>query len=380
MLSSKQKTEKQSWIKNTGGKTVKETILVLQNIGSMGAYECGVYKAIEENGIRPDAVVGSSMGAVNAAIIASHEIGKAADAVGAFWSEIGILMPSFSHDGLRQLMASFQAMMMGVPKVFIPRWLIPSWNSLLPTTWISFYDRRPLRRLLEKYVDFKFLPTSHMRLLMTAVNVETAEVEIFDSRSESITADHIIACGSIPPMLPWTPIRNKLYWDGTLLNGTSLRPVLERMILEAMVTKTEIRQKKVYLVDPFSNAKPRPQNMLQVIDRQKAIFLWNKVQNDMGVCQLVNDTLVVVKNLLDRVDDDVARQLMNAHVYKRLMRHCCWVDLTRIDRPHEVNGHYLTEYDFSRQTIQEQIALGYHKAREVLAKEPSGGSDQTPTG
>lgn len=350
---------------------MKETILVLQAIGALGAYECGVYKAFEERGIRPDVVVGSSMGAVNAAIIASHETGKAAGALEAFWSEIGVLTPSFSHDGMRRLMASFQAVMIGVPKVFISRWLIPSWNALLPTTWISFYDRRPLRRLLEKYVDFRSLPSSKIRLLMTAVNVETAEVEIFDCRSGSITAEHIIASGSLPPVLPWTPIQNKIYWDGTLLSSTALGPVLERMIMECMITKTEVRQKKVYLVDSFSKVRPRPQNMLQVIERQREIFFWNRVQNDIRVCLLVNDALALIKNLLDKVDDNVARQVMNSQIYKRLVHQSCWVDLTRINSPDEANGYYLREYDFSMQSIQGHITSGYKKAQELLAKEAS---------
>src|SRR5574341_1018231 len=263
------------------------------------------------------------MGAVNAAIIASHETGKAAGALEAFWSDIGILTPSLPHDGLRRLMASFQTMMIGVPKVFTPRWLIPSWNALLPTTWISFYDRRPLRRLLEKYVDLRSLPSSKVRLFMTAVNVETAEIEIFDNRSESITPEHIIACGSFPPVHSWTPLQNKICWDATLLGSTALRPVLEKMIREAMITHSEVRLKKVYLIDPYPNNRLRPQNMLQVIDRQKEIFFWNKVQSDIRVCQLVNDAIVLIKNLLDKVDDNVARQVMNSQVYKRFVRQSC---------------------------------------------------------
>jgi NTE family protein len=350
---------------------MKEVILVLQGIGALGAYECGVYKAFEEKGIRPDAVVGSSMGAINAAIIASHEIGKAADALGAFWSDIGVLTPSFSHEGVRRLMSSFQSMMMGVPKVFTPRWLIPSWNVLLPSTWLSFYDRRPLRRLLEKYLDFKSLPSSKIRLLMTAVNVETAELEIFDSRSGSITPEHIIACGSFPPLHPWTPIQDKICWDATLLGSTALRPVLEKLIIECINANTEVHQKKVYLVDSFPTTTLRPKNMLQAFDRQKEIFFWNKVQSDIGVCQLMNDALVLIKNLLDKVDDNVARQITNSQVYKRFVRQSCWVDLARIESADEVNGCYLREYDFSKQSIQAHIALGHKKAQELLAKESS---------
>jgi len=47
----------------------RETVLVLQGGRALGAYECGVYKALEEQGITPDLVAGVSIGAVNAAII-----------------------------------------------------------------------------------------------------------------------------------------------------------------------------------------------------------------------------------------------------------------------------------------------------------------------
>lgn len=47
-----------------------ETILVMQGGGSLGAYECGVYKALSKHGIKFDIVAGTSIGAVNAAIVA----------------------------------------------------------------------------------------------------------------------------------------------------------------------------------------------------------------------------------------------------------------------------------------------------------------------
>jgi hypothetical protein len=49
-----------------------ETVLVLQGGGSLGAYECGVYKTLAKYNVRFDIVSGTSIGALNAAIIASH--------------------------------------------------------------------------------------------------------------------------------------------------------------------------------------------------------------------------------------------------------------------------------------------------------------------
>src|SRR6188472_1048765 len=57
-----------------------ETVLVLQGGGSLGAYECGVYKSLYKNGIRFNVLAGSSIGAVNASIISAAQNTKEADA------------------------------------------------------------------------------------------------------------------------------------------------------------------------------------------------------------------------------------------------------------------------------------------------------------
>jgi NTE family protein len=45
-----------------------ETVLVMQGGGSLGAYECGVYKALSKHGKKFDIVAGTSIGAINASI------------------------------------------------------------------------------------------------------------------------------------------------------------------------------------------------------------------------------------------------------------------------------------------------------------------------
>ena len=50
-----------------------ETVLVLQGGGSLGAYECGVYKCLYKNGIEFNVLAGSSIGAINASIAYSAQ-------------------------------------------------------------------------------------------------------------------------------------------------------------------------------------------------------------------------------------------------------------------------------------------------------------------
>ena len=59
--------------KNKKESQQSEAVLVLQGGGSLGAYECGVYKKLYEHGIKFDILAGSSIGAINASIICSAQ-------------------------------------------------------------------------------------------------------------------------------------------------------------------------------------------------------------------------------------------------------------------------------------------------------------------
>jgi len=49
-----------------------QVVLVFQGGGALGAYQLGIYQAMDESGIQPDWVVGTSIGAINAALIAGN--------------------------------------------------------------------------------------------------------------------------------------------------------------------------------------------------------------------------------------------------------------------------------------------------------------------
>ena len=49
-----------------------QVVLVLQGGGALGAYQVGVYQALHEAGVEPDWIIGTSIGAINASIIAGN--------------------------------------------------------------------------------------------------------------------------------------------------------------------------------------------------------------------------------------------------------------------------------------------------------------------
>src|ERR1700733_9227723 len=65
-----------------------QIVLVLQGGGALGAYQAGVYEALHEAGIEPDWVIGTSIGAIHAAIIAGNEPAERLDKLKAFWKRV----------------------------------------------------------------------------------------------------------------------------------------------------------------------------------------------------------------------------------------------------------------------------------------------------
>ena len=50
-----------------------QIVLALQGGGALGAYQAGVYQALHEAGVEPDWVIGTSIGAINASLIAGNK-------------------------------------------------------------------------------------------------------------------------------------------------------------------------------------------------------------------------------------------------------------------------------------------------------------------
>ncbi len=165
--------------------------LVLSGGGGRGAYECGVYKYLEEVGLVPDILVGTSIGAINAAAIAS---GKTARDLEAAW------LSTRTRDIHRF-------------------WRLRPWRSI--------YDTSPWPRTLYRFIDFDNLARTDKRLLITATEVEGGDLRVFDNRETEITPAHILASCSIPLVYPWTPIGDRHYWDGAVMANTPLSVAID---------------------------------------------------------------------------------------------------------------------------------------------------------
>src|SRR6266852_5468266 len=62
-----------------------QIVLVLQGGGALGAYQAGVYQALHEARIEPDWIIGTSICAINASLIAGNEPENRLDRLEEFW-------------------------------------------------------------------------------------------------------------------------------------------------------------------------------------------------------------------------------------------------------------------------------------------------------
>ncbi|MGI6244335.1 MAG: FAD-dependent oxidoreductase [Pseudochelatococcus sp.] len=347
-----------------------QNVFVLQGGGALGAFETGVVRGLEEHGIYPDIVAGVSIGAINGAVIAGNPRDPTR-ALEAFWKELTVTAPHhLLPDDAKRTAVSMQILAFGVPSFFRPRWFPPAFDpTQLPFNWTSYYDTTPMKSLLRKYVDFARLKDSPVRLLVSAVNVNTAELEIFDSYVDNMTPDHILASGSLPPSFPWTEIDGKSYWDGGIISNSPLDIVLDRCGPDG---------KRVYAVDLFASSKPLPQNMMEVRSRLSEIIYSERVRNDIRIREVVSAYRGLIEHVLSHVEDDTAARIRQRPYYIQLMGDGAPMKITRFLRVGKPGESASRDYDFSEMGIranqEEGYALTVKTLEELRQQEEEGGS------
>ena len=336
-----------------------ETVLILQGGGALGAFECGVVKALEERDIHPNLVAGVSIGAINAAIIAANP-GQATKVLEAFWRELSLDTPDLPNEDLRRAVSSLQSLMFGSPHFFRPRWFEPILSpAQLPTHWNSFYELSPLKATLSKYVAFDKLKDSPVRLVLTAVDVETGQLAIFDSYVDEITPEHILASGSLPPGFPWTTIGGKHYWDGALVSNSPLDQVVEIGGLTG---------KDIYIVNLWLDKRALPKSIPEVLARRDEILFAEKIRRSVRNWEYIDGFRQLVEEIMGNLEPKLAEQIKRRPRYIETVGESCPLSITRFSRD-VVEGEAISrDYEFSRQSIDQHIAQGYDIAAKILQR------------
>jgi NTE family protein len=335
--------------------------LTLQGGGALGAYQAGVYEALDQAGIRPDWIAGISIGAINAAIIAGNPPDARVPRLREFWTKVtcnpiwdmlAAWAGRFAEDidtrrALNQASAQTAALA-GAPGFFAPRALPPFLAEPASAAATSWYDTTVLRDTLGHLVDFDLVNAGPTRLSVGAVNIESGNFVYFDTTTHTLGPAHIMASGALPPGFPAIEIEGQLYWDGGTISNTPLQWVLQ------YGTR---RDTLVFQVDLWSARGALPRSVLDVETRRKEILYSSRTRENVDRFAETQRLRYAIAKVCENLPKDVC-DLPEVEILRRFADHKVYSIVHLIYRSRCYEGS-AKDYAFSRRSMEDHWRAGY---------------------
>jgi patatin-like phospholipase len=220
---------------------------------------------------------------------------KGVGALEAFWFAIANRsLPFFPPLGeLTNWNAVWTSLLFGNPRLFNPS--LPFWPLLAPIVWAPFrpfYDTAPMAETLGNAFQSHGPQRSDPRLIVTAVDLKQIRSVAFDSWETRITPQHVVACCSLPPSFPATPLDGSQYWDGGLWSNTPLRDVLKCLQKPRAPAPADATECIVFIVDlfgPADAAAPMISTNWDVWALRDRVLFQDKAEYDEKAATRMND-------------------------------------------------------------------------------------------
>jgi NTE family protein len=340
-----------------------QTVLVLQGGGALGAYQVGVYQALHEAGIEPAWVIGTSIGAINGAIIAGNPPATRLEKLTRFWdlmqaqpqNGIGSWWPAMAH-----VFANAGTYSKGIDGFFTPNpQAAMGMNTPLGAEQAAFYSTAPLHDTLLELVNFDYINAKHGRLTLGAVNVKSGEMHYFDSRDRALGVKHVMASGALPPAFPAVRIDGETYWDGGVYSNTPIEVVLD---------DNPRRNSLIFAANVWHPTGPEPETIWQVLGRQKDIQFASRVKSHVQRQQQIHKMRHIIRELVKYVP---AAQREEREVQKLEGYGCATVmHIVPLLAPRIDGEDYTKDIDFTPAGINARWSAGYADTRRALDQAP----------
>ena len=329
---------------------VGQIVLVLQGGGALGAYQAGVYEAMTNAGIEPDWVIGTSIGAINGALIAGNVRARRLERLREFWRRVQ----------QREAFGEWGTVIHGVHSFFEPRPGVWAGGMYAPVgaEAASFYSAQPLRETLHELLEEDLL-AHDMRLTMGAVSVTQGELRYFDSRDEKLCVDHVLASGALPPAFAAVRIGEHVYWDGGVFSNTPI---------EAVFDDEPRRSSLIFSVNVWQPTGVEPRSVWEAMGRQKDIQYASRADTHIARQKQIHRLRHVIRELTHQLSE--ARR--NTPAVRELSAWGCGTTMhvVRLLAPTLANEDYWKDIDFSREGIEARWAAGLEDTRKVIECAP----------
>jgi NTE family protein len=338
----------------------RQIVLVFQGGGALGAYQAGVYQALHESGVEPDWIIGTSIGAINASLIAGNEPQNRLERLEEFWRRMCHKeFWGLSHwPGLADTTSYWSTVLGGIPGFFEPNpFAFLGAHYPLGKDRAGFYSTAPLEKTLTDLVNFSLIERCTPRLTVGAAHVRTSQMCYFDSRETAITARHVMASGALPPAFPAIRIEGELYWDGGILSNTPT---------EAIFDDFPRRNSLIFAVHMWNPMGPEPETIWEVLHRHKDIQYSSRVASHINRQRQVHKLRHVISELV--------KFILEAHrdhpVVRDLAEYGCLTQMhvVRLLAPRLDNENHTKDIDFSPTGIRLRWEAGYADTTRALKR------------
>lgn len=340
-----------------------QAVLVLQGGGALGAFQAGVYEAMHEAGIEPDWVIGTSIGAINGAIIAGNAPHERLPRLREFWDLVASGAAQYAHlnaFGLGNLFTNLGTASQGIPGFFAPNhrsWFGP--QTPLGVADASFYTTAPLRETLTRLVDLARLAVDHTRLTLGAVNVRSGRIRYFDSREDILSVEHIMASGALPPAFPAVVIDGEPYWDGGVYSNTPIEVVMD---------DAKRRDSVIFAAQLWQQDEEQIDTIQQVMSRLKDIQYASRAESHIARQQQIHQLRHVVRELGRLLPDELKAKTG----VKELLDYGCGtvMHIVPLRAPRIEGEDHSKDIDFTPAAIRARWAAGRESARRKIEAAP----------
>ncbi len=340
-----------------------QVVLVLQGGGALGAYQVGVYEAMHDAGIDPDWVIGTSIGAINAALIAGNARNDRVECLNSFWSHVetpAAVAGPLDWLGMGNVVGNMTTVMRGIPAFFEPNLAaLRGSRASVGVENAAYYSTDPLRRTLADLVDFDSLSAGPTRLTVGAVNANTGAMRYFDSREEAIAIDHVMASGALPPAFPAVRIDGQPYWDGGIYSNTPIEAVLE---------DHPRRDSLIFAVNVWHQTGPEPESIWQVMSRQKDIQYASRADTHIAKQKQIHHLRHVIRELTKQLP---ASRQADPHVKELTSWGCSTtMHVAHLIAPRIDGEDHTKDIDFTASGIRARREAGYADTLRMIERSP----------
>jgi NTE family protein len=241
--------------------------LVLSGGGGRGAFQVGVLEHLESIGWKPDIIVGTSIGSMNAAV--------------------------YAVGGIKQLQQMWDSIRTRDMHRFF---------RVKP--WKSVFDRAPWKRTLEKYAPEDQLAQIKMPIYMVATDITTGHPTVYTNGEKpdqnkglyvkvpALKHEHLLASSSIPYVYAPIGIEDNQHWDGAVMYNSPLRPAIDadahEILMVLLSPYHKLEENDLRPLVQRSALPPMPRGLIGSVGYVLDLALIGTFENDFEELRKVN--------------------------------------------------------------------------------------------